>query len=208
MKKTLSTLPILSGIFCGSLIISNILAFKTFQLLGVSLPAAVLMFPIVYIVNDILAEIYDYKTVRNIIYTGFFVNLIAVIAYKVAILLPSSAFFEGQDAFALVLGNSFRILCASFLAYLVGSFTNLKIMKNLQRKHRDKGLALRCIVSTLFGEGVDALIFITIAFLGVMPISQVFIMVISQALFKTIYECICYPITSFVIKKIKTKVSL
>lgn len=202
-NKTLSTLPILAGIFCGSLIISNILAFKTFSLFGIILPAAVIMFPIVYIVNDILAEIYDYKTVRNIIYTGFMINLVAVIAYKVAIVLPSSPFFDGQSAMKLVLSNTPRVLTASFIAYLVGSFTNLKIMKYMKRIHGESKLALRCILSTLFGEGIDALMFITLAFIGTMPLISLLEMIICQAIFKTLYECICYPFTDIIINKIK-----
>ena len=202
-NKTLLTLPVLAGIFCGSLIISNILAFKTFNLFGIILPAAVIMFPIVYIVNDILAEIYDYKTVRNIIYTGFIVNLVAVIAYKIAIVLPSSPFFDGQSAMELVLSNTPRTLIASFIAYLIGSFTNLKIMKYMKRVHGENKLALRCIVSTIFGEGVDALMFITIAFIGTMPFISLLGMVVCQAIFKTLYECICYPFTDIIINKIK-----
>ena len=202
-NKSLSTLPILAGAFCGSLIISNILAFKTISLFGIILPAAVIMFPIVYIINDILAEIYDYRTVRNIIYTGFIINLIAVIAYKIAIVLPSSPFFSGQTEMELVLGNTPRTLVASFIAYLVGSFTNLRIMKYMKRIHGESKLALRCIISTLLGEGVDALMFITIAFIGTMPLMSLFNMVVCQALFKTLYECVCYPFTSIVIKMIR-----
>lgn len=192
----------LSGVFCSSLIISNILAFKTFNFLGLTLPAAVIMFPIVYIVNDILAELYDYKAVKNIILTGFIMNLLAVIAYKIAIILPSSLFFTGQEAFETVLSNSFRVLCASMIAYIVGSFTNLNIMKSMKNKDGEKNLAMRCIVSTLFGEGVDALCFILIAFIGTMPLGNLIIMIITQALFKVVYEIIFYPITKTIIKKL------
>lgn len=201
----MNKLSTLSGIFCASLIISNILAFKTFTLFGLTLPTAVIMFPIVYIVNDMLAELYNYKTVKSIIYTGFFMNLIAVIAYSVAIKLPCSPFFNSQDAFKLVLSNSFRVLCASMVAYLVGSFTNLRIMNTLKSKNKDKGLAFRCIISTVFGESVDAFCFIIIAFLGIMPFNQLLIMITGQALFKIIYEIIFYPITGYVIKRQSNK---
>jgi uncharacterized integral membrane protein (TIGR00697 family) len=204
-KDNMNKLSTLSGVFCASLIISNILAFKTFTLFGLMLPSAVIMFPIVYIVNDMLAELYDYKTVKQIIYTGFFMNLIAVIAYSIAIKLPSSPFFTGQDAFELVLSNSLRVLIASMIAYLVGSFTNLKIMNTLKNKNKDKGLAFRCILSTVFGESADAFCFILIAFLGTMPFNQLLIMITGQALFKIVYEIVFYPITGYVIKRQSNK---
>ena len=112
-------------------------------------------------------------------------------------------FFDGQSAMELVLSNTPRVLIASFIAYLAGSFTNLKIMKYMKGIHGESKLALRCIVSTLFGEGIDALMFITLAFIGTMPLISLLNMAICQAIFKTLYECICYPFTDIIINKIK-----
>lgn len=201
MKKNTSI--ILSGAFCSSLIISNILAFKTWQFFGIILPAAVIMFPIVYILNDVIAEICDYKTSKLIIYTGFLMNLVAVIAYNIAIGLKPSIYFEGQEAFSLVLSNSLRTLIASFIAYLIGSMTNLMIMDKLKNKDGDKRLAYRCIISTVFGEGLDALCFISIAFIGTMDMKSLLTMIIGQACFKILYEIIAYPLTRTVILKVK-----
>ena len=198
-------LPILSGIFCSSVIISNILAFKTWGLLGITLPTAVIMFPIVYIVNDILAEIYDFKTTSKIILTGFFMNLVAVIAYNIAILLPCSEFFTGQEAFSLVLSNSFRVLVASFTAYIVGSYTNLYVMNRLKVGKTSKFLFFRCFISTVLGEGIDAIIFLVIAFLGVLPFNALLQMIVFQASFKILYEVIFYPVTKRMIKLLKEK---
>lgn len=199
MKKN-DLYVILCGIFCASLIISNILAFKTFQFLGFTLPTAVIIFPIVYIVNDVLAEVYGFKNTQRVIMLGFAMNVVAVIAYNVAIALPSAEFFIHQNAFELVLSNSIRILIASLLAYLVGSITNAKIMDMMKR---NSGLMKRCILSTLCGEGLDALIFISVAFFGSMPLEQLMIMIVAQALFKTIYEIIVYPITRIAIIRAK-----
>lgn len=206
MNKNLKFLIFLTGVFCASLIISNILAFKTFDFFGYILPSAVIMFPIVYIINDLIAEIYDYKITRLVIYTGFIMNLMAVIAYNIAIILKPSTLFYDQYSFEIVLSNSFRVLVASFIAYLLGSFTNLKIMDTYKIKHGEKHLAFRCIFSTILGEGIDALLFISIAFIGTIPLYNIINMIIIQASFKIIYECICFPVTKLIIKAVKERI--
>lgn len=199
MKKS-NLFAILSGVFCASLIISNIMAFKTFTLFNFVLPTAVILFPIVYITNDILAEIFGYKKTKSVIITGFAMNLIAVIAYNIAIKLPAPEYFTGQEAFEMVLSNSLRVLIASMLSYIAGSLLNAKIMEKMKN---GKSLFNRCVLSTLIGESVDALIFITIAFVGTIPLSALVTMIACQAAFKTIYEIVCYPLTRKLINKAK-----
>lgn len=194
---------ILTGIATTCLIISNILAFKTFTLLDIVLPCAVIIFPIVYIVDDVLAEMYGFQKARKVIYLGFIMNLVAVILYNIAIMLPAPTFFTGAEAFKLVLSNSLRVLTASFTAYFFGSLLNAYVMVYLKKK-AEKYLFARCILSTLLGEGLDAILFITIAFYGTMPLITLIGMIIAQALFKTGYEIIIYPLTRAIIKKIHT----
>lgn len=201
MKKE-NLFGILSGVFCASLIISNILSFKTFTLWNFVLPTAVILFPIVYITNDILAEVFGYEKTKKVVITGFVMNIIAVICYNIAIMLPAPIYFTGQEAFSLVLSNTLRVLVASMVAYIVGSLVNAKVMEKMKEKHEDK-LMFRCVVSTLVGEGLDALLFITIAFLGTMPITSLLTMIICQAIFKTLYEIVCYPVTKQLITKAK-----
>jgi uncharacterized integral membrane protein (TIGR00697 family) len=193
----------LTGIFTASLSISNIIAGKTFDFFSFTLPCAVIIFPIIYIVNDVLAEVYGYSKTRNVILLGFFMNLVAVICYNATILLPASAFFENSEAFSIVLGSTARLLIASFTAYLVGSIVNAKLMVYL-KDWDEKKLFLRCILSTLFGEGLDAIIFITIGFMGTMPAEALLVMIAVQALFKTVYEIIVYPVTRYVIGSVKS----
>lgn len=193
---------ILAGVFTASLIISNIIAGKTFEFFYFTLPCGVIIFPIIYIVNDVLAECYGYQKARRVILLGFFMNLIAVICYNITILLPAPSFFESSDAFGIVLGSTSRLLIASFAAYIVGSILNAKIMVYLKSKSEEK-LFFRCIFSTLIGEGCDALIFITIGFWGLVPLGALIMMIVVQALFKTIYEIIVYPLTKIVISKVK-----
>ena len=189
---------ILSGVFCASLIISNILAFKTFMIGSVVLPTAVILFPIVYITNDIMTEIFGFERTKAVIMTGFAMNLIAVSGYNIAIKLPEPPFFEGQEAFQLVLGNSFKVLVASMVSYIIGSLANAKIMEKMKKQ---KSLFNRCVLSTFVGEGLDALIFITIAFIGTMPMSSLALMIVCQAMFKTIYEIVFYPVTRMLVLK-------
>lgn len=193
---------ILVGIFCAGLIISNIIASKTFEFFWITLPCGVIIFPLIYIVNDVLAECYGFKKARRAIYLGFFMNLIAVICYNVTMFLPAPAYFTGDSAFHTVLGSTLRLLVASFAAYLIGSLINAKLMVYLKGKYENK-LFFRCISSTFAGEGMDALIFITIGFLGTMPVSALLTMIVAQALFKTAYEVVVYPLTRHVIHNIK-----
>lgn len=193
---------ILVGIFCAGLIISNIITSKTFEFFWITLPCGVIIFPLIYIVNDVLAECYGFKKARRAIYLGFFMNLIAVICYNVTMFLPAPAYFTGDSAFHTVLGSTLRLLVASFAAYLIGSLINAKLMVYLKGKYENK-LFFRCISSTFAGEGMDALIFITIGFLGTMPVSALLTMIVAQALFKTAYEVVVYPLTRHVIHNVK-----
>ena len=205
MKKTKTQLyQILTGVFVACLLISNILASKTFTIGSIILPTAVIIFPVVYIVNDVMAEIYGYKKARNIILLGFAMNALAVIAYSIAIALPAPKFAaEGAAAFEMVLGSTWRVLLASFAAYLVGSLVNARVMVAMKAK-LEEYLMLRCIFSTLLGEGIDAMIFITIAFAGTMAVSDLLIMIVAQAMFKTLFEVVFYPFTKITIRKIQT----
>jgi hypothetical protein len=133
---------------------------------------------------------------------GFAVNLFAVICYNVSINLPAPAFFENSEAYSIVLGSTVRLLIASFAAYLAGSLVNAKAMVIL-RKWDEEKLFVRCIVSTLFGEGLDSRIFITLGFLGTMPFETLLLMILAQALFKTVYEIVVYPLTRHVIGSVR-----
>lgn len=203
MKTKAQLYSVLTGVFVACLLISNVLSAKTFTLGNVVLPTAVIIFPIVYIVNDVMAEIYGFRKARNIIFLGFALNAFAVIAYTIAITLPAPAYAaEGAAAFATILGSTWRILIASFAAYLVGSLVNAGIMVRMKEKLQ-KHLMLRCVLSTLIGEGIDAVIFITIAFFGTMPLQTLLIMIAAQAAFKTLFEVVFYPLTRAVIKKVE-----
>ena len=187
----------LLSLYCVTLVVSNIISNRTFEIGQFMLPSAVIVFPIIYIINDVLTECYGFKMTSKAIWTAFGLNLMAVVFFNIAVNLPTTADYSSYN---IVLGNTLKSLIASVLAYLVGSFVNTKVMDSL-RNH--KSLMLRCVLSTLLGETIDAVIFISIMFIWIMDFKVVCTMIIIQAVVKTLYEIIVYPITKKVIKMIK-----
>lgn len=197
IDKKINIYMILVPLYCVALVVSNIISNRTFEIGQFMLPSAVIVFPVVYIINDVLTECYGFKMASKAIWTAFGLNLMAVIFFNIAVNLPTTIDYSSYN---IVLGNTLKPLIASVLAYLIGSFVNAKIMDVL-RNH--KSLMLRCVLSTLFGETIDAMIFISIVFVGVMDLSVVCTMIITQAMFKTLYEVVVFPVTREVIRKIK-----
>jgi uncharacterized integral membrane protein (TIGR00697 family) len=204
MKKEVSVLFMLAGIlFATCLLISNILATKILMIGPWSAPAGVIIFPIAYILNDVITEVWGFGKARLIIWTGFAVNILAVLFFTAGIVIPGAPFWQNQDAFATVLGNTPRIVVASLSAYLIGSFLNAFVMSRMKVATKGKGFSGRAIASTLVGESADSLIFISIAFAGVFPIGVLITMIFTQAAMKTIYEILILPVTIWVVNFVK-----
>lgn len=204
MKNKVSVLFLLAGVFFAAcLLISNILASKIILIGPWSAPAGVLIFPLAYIINDVIVEVWGYTKARLIIWSGFGVNLLAVFFFMLAIYMPAAPFYNAQEAFQTVLGSSVRIVFASLTAYVVGSFLNAYVMSKFKLMTKGKGFSLRAIASTMVGEGADSMIFITIAFVGIFPLSVILGMILVQALLKTAYEIMVLPLTIVVVRKVK-----
>ena len=191
----------LTGTFCALIIASNILATKTLKVEFIMLPCSIMTFPILFIVNDILSEIYGYKMAKNVIYLGFILNIIAVILYSIAIMLPSDS--PNAEAFSSILSTTPRLFIAGIISYLMGNIINSKIMVVLKEKYNDY-LFVRCIASTVIGEAIDSIIFITVSFYGVFPGELIITMICCQVVFKVLYEIIAYPLTRKIIFSVKT----
>lgn len=204
MKKQVSLTFMVAGLlFTVCLIVANIIAQKTITIFGLSATAALLVFPVSYIVNDLIAEVWGYKKARLIIWYGFILNFFVVIVFRLSILIPGNEYFSSQDAFDTVLGASTRLTIASFIAFFCGSFMNAFIMSKMKIAQKGKGFSLRAIVSTFAGEGIDSLIFFFIAFVGLMPLNKVFELTLHIALLKTAYEMLVLPLTIYLVKRIK-----
>lgn len=206
MKKQVSVAYLVSGLlFTTCLIVANIVEQKLIQIGPIEATAGLLIFPISYIVNDIIAEVWGYRKARLIIWYGFLMNFLAVAVFRLSIIVPGSENFSHQDAFELVMGNTLRITVASFIAFLIGSFLNAYVMSKMKIMQKGRNFSLRAVVSTFVGEGADSLIFFTIAFAGVIPNNDLLLLMLTQTGMKTAYEIIILPFTNRVVKWVKKK---
>ena len=206
--KYSSRFVLVVAVFITCLIASNIMAVKLVSILGVVLPAAVIIFPISYIFGDILTEVYGYAASRRVIWLGFLCNLLAVIAFQLGGLMTPAVFWQGQPAYEAILGYTPRILGASFLAYLVGEFANSFVLAKMKIMTKGQWLWTRTIGSTLVGEGLDSLVFISLAFAGTIPVDALMGTVVAQWLFKTGYEIAATPVTYLVVGWLKAREGL
>ena len=204
-KKTVSRLFMCIGIIFGTcLLLSNLIAGKMWAVTeNIPLPAAVILFPLTYIIGDAFTEVYGFKKARTIIWLGFACSFFAVLIYLITIVLPHPGYWENQDAYATVMGTTPRVAVASFAGYLFGEFSNSIILSKLKVATKGKNLWIRTILSTVVGEGLDSVIFIMISFWGTMDNSVVLQMILFQYLFKVAYEVIFTPVTYAVVKIIK-----
>lgn len=203
-NKRISTLQlILTIIFTICFLISNIIATKQITLpFGITMTAAIILFPVVYILSDVFSEVYGYKWSRDTRYIAFISNLFMVLIFTLVIYLPSAETFTGQEAMQQILGNTPKVLIASLTAYFVGDLVNDKVFAKMKKKHKDiKGFEIRAILSSLLGEIVDSAIFLPIVFIGVLPVSVIIQMAIVQVLLKVSYEILILPLTRVIVKK-------
>lgn len=204
-EKRVSVFFMLMGIlFCICLVASNLLETKVLQLGPVSLTAGFMVFPISYILNDSIAEVWGYRKARLIIWMGFLMNFFVVGLGLLAVALPAAPYWaENEPHFNFVFGLAPRMAFASFTAFLVGSFLNAYVMSKMKLASQGKHFSLRAIASTLVGEGADSLIFFPLAFWGLMLFSEVVKLMAIQVVAKTLYEIIALPLTIRVVKKVK-----
>ena len=199
---------LVASIFITCLITSNIIAVKLVNIFGLVLPAAILIFPISYIFGDVLTEVYGYRQARQVIWLGFFCNLIAVVAIWLGQILPAASFWDGQAAYERILGYTPRLLGASFLAYLVGEFANSFVMAKMKIATNGRWLWTRTIGSTLVGQGLDSLVFMTLAFIGTIPLTVLAGAIVVQWLSKSAYEAIITPLTYVLVNFLKKREGL
>jgi len=199
---------VIACLFVTALITSNIIAVKLVSIFGLVLPAAIIIFPISYIIGDVLTEVYGYGQARRVIWLGFACNLLVVTAFWIGKILPSAPFWKGQEAYAQILGYAPRLLVASFLAYLVGEFSNSFVLAKMKLATKGKWLWTRTIGSTLVGEGLDSLVFISLAFYGIMPIRTLAMTIVTQWLVKCGYEGLATPATYLAVGFLKRREGL
>ena len=193
-------------VFVTCLITANIIAVKLVAIGGLVVFAAIIIFPLSYIIGDVLTEVYGYRRARLVIWLGFGCNLLAVVAIVIGQLLPPAPGFQDiQGAYERILGYSPRLLGASFVAYLIGEFTNSFVLAKMKVATGGRWLWARTIASTVVGEGLDTLVFGTLAFVGTFPGAVLANSILTGWLLKVAYETLATPFTYAVVTFLKQK---
>ncbi len=196
---------VIAALFVTCLIIANIIAVKLIGVFGFLVPAGIIIFPLSYLFGDVLTEVYGYAAAREVIWLGFLCNLLAVVAIELGGLAPAAPFWQNQGAYETILGFTPRLLLASFIAYLVGEFTNSFVLAKVKIATKGRWLWMRTIGSTLVGEGLDTVIFISIAFWGILPPTMLLTTIGTQWTLKVLYEVIATPFTYAVVGFLKRR---
>jgi uncharacterized integral membrane protein (TIGR00697 family) len=182
----------LNGTFVGLLILSNILAVKLFSIGNwVVLPVAVVVYVFTYPIIDVISEVYGKKAAHRTVLTGFVTQIFAILFIWIAIQLPAASFYEHQHSFEIIFTAGFRVTVASLIAYLLSQNLDVLIFDKLKKRYGQKKLWIRKNASTMTSQLVDTSLFLTIAFIGTMPISALLALIVSQYVFKfvvTIFE--------------------
>lgn len=205
MQKSYKYLTSISVFFVSVLLISNIASTKIIDLKWFLFDGGTLLFPLSYIFGDILTEVYGYKKAKSVIWLGFFMALLMSFVFIIVGKLPSAPDWNNQNAYDLILGLTPRIVLASLIAYMVGSFSNSFLLAKIKILTKGKMLWIRTISSTIVGELLDSVIFIIIAFWGILPNSLLLTLIISNYLFKTAIEILFTPATYKIVSFLKKK---
>ena len=189
--------------FTVCLITSNLFATKVFALgWGINLPGAVIIFPISYILNDCITEVWGYRKARLVIWTAFAANLFVVLTGQLVVWLPSAPFWDGGEHFNYMFNMAPRVCFASLLAFLAGSNMNSLVLSKMKVADDGRRFGVRAVVSSVAGELLDSLIFMPIAFIGT-PLKALATMMLFQVSFKILYEMAILPVTALVVRKVK-----
>ena len=192
-----------SILFCVCLIAANILETKQISVLGISLTGGLIVFPISYIINDCVCEVWGFQKARLLIWTGFAMNFFFVAMGALCDWIPGAPYWTNEVGFHAIFGLAPRVAAASFVAFIVGSFANAYVMSKMKIRDKGRNFSLRAILSTIVGEGFDSIIFFPLALGGVVPTEELPKLMLWQVLLKTVYEVIALPITIRIVKALK-----
>lgn len=191
MKKTQQNLMLLNGLFIATLIVANIVSAKIVSFWGLVIPAAIVGYPITFLMTDVIGEIWGKKEANRTVKLGLICQLLSLVLIGLAIALPVAPFADNQAEFQSIMGQSFRVVAASLTAYMLAQFNDVFIFHKLKEKTNGKHKWLRNNLSTMTSQLIDTAIFITIAFYGTVP--NIWVMIASQYLIKFIYALIDTP---------------
>lgn len=192
-----------SMLFTVCLITANLLETKQIAMGPINVTGGLLVFPVSYIINDCVCEVWGYRKARLLIWAGFLMNFFFVLVCGLCDAIPGAPYWHDQEGFHAIFGWVPRIAGASFMAFMVGSFLNAYVMSRMKISSKGKQFSLRAILSTVVGEGADSLIFFPLAFYGVIPTREMIMLMSWQVVLKSAYEIVVLPITIYVVKKVK-----
>ena len=193
-----------SILFCVCLISANILETKQISVLGISLTGGLIVFPISYIINDCVCEVWGFRKARLLIWTGFAMNFFFVSMGAICDWIPGAPYWDNDAGFHAVFGLAPRVAAASFIAFIIGSFANAYVRSKMKIRDKGRNFSARAIVSTIVGESFDSIIFFPLALGGVVPAEELPKLMIWQVVLKTVYEVIALPVTIRVVKALKS----
>ena len=194
---------IMSMLFTVCLLTANLLGTKQIALGPISVTGGLLIFPVSYIINDCVCEVWGYNRARLLIWLGFFMNFFFVAVCALCDAIPGAPYWNNDAGFHAIFGLAPRIALASFLAFVAGSFINAYVMSRMKVMSQGRHFSLRAILSTIFGESADSLIFFPLAFYGVIPTSELPLLMFWQVVLKTSYEIVVLPLTYRVVAWVK-----
>ena len=207
MKQKAQSVSVLfmlfSILFCVCLIAANLLETKQIAAGPISLTGGLIVFPVSYIINDCVCEVWGYRKARLLIWTGFVMNFFFVTVGAICDAIPGASYWTNEAGFHAIFGLAPRIAAASFIAFLFGSFINAYVMSKMKLRDGDRRFSARAILSTIFGESADSIIFFPLALGGVVPMEALPGLMIGQVVLKTLYEVIALPVTIRVVKALK-----
>ena len=189
-------------LFTVCLISSNLFATKVMSFWGINLPGAVIIFPLSYILNDCISEVWGYRKARFVIWTAFAMNILVVLLGQLLVWMPAASFWDGAEHFDYMFNMAPRVVGASLLAFLAGSHLNSIVISKMKISSEGRRFGVRAILSSLAGELVDSLVFMPIAFWGT-PVRTLAMMMLAQVSFKVLYEILILPVTAAVVRKVK-----
>ena len=185
-------LPFFSGLLVATLVISNTIGGRLFDVGPLTLSAATLIFPFSYLLGDVLTEVYGYAASRRVVWTGFAALLLMTFFYQLVVWIPASPVTRYPEAYVQIFSQTPRIVMASITAYLTGEFINSFVVAKLKVLQEGKLMALRFVASTVFGEFFDSCIFILVAFGGTYPVDMLVKIILSIWLVKVLWEIVAW----------------
>ena len=194
-----------SVLFSVCLIAANVLETKQIAVGTISLTGGLIVFPVSYIINDCICEVWGYQKARLLIWLGFVMNFFFVLVGALCDAIPGASYWTNDEGFHAIFGLAPRIAIASFMAFLCGSFVNAYVMSRMKIASKGKHFSVRAVVSTIFGETIDSILFFPLALYGVVPTSELPRLMFWQVILKTVYEIIVLPFTIKLVQYVKQK---